>query len=87
MADKYSAGWIREQVEAKNAYSLPINQCTFCRDWVGYFFNAVGENVFYDSSCGCKSEPPRRESYQGVADMLAVQSSDEIRDRIMSRLT
>lgn len=85
MADKYSAEWVRDQVKAKSARNLPLHQCSLCNEWVGYQFNdAFGP--LYDSSCGCKSEPPRRKSYQDVADMLAMQSSDEIRDRIMSRL-
>lgn len=90
--DKYSANWVREQVAAKQATYLENHDCSLCGVLVGYNFlppataQALGTEVTYQSACGCSWSPDRPSSYEDIADWLAMQSSDAIRDKIMEGL-
>ena len=79
--EKYSADWVREQ--AGEAMWLDHHRCGGCGAMVGYHLNAGG--VFFDPTCDCGPawEGPRPSSFEEIADWLRMQSSDEIRDRIM----
>jgi hypothetical protein len=89
---KYSADWIREAVKAKGATYLENHDCSLCGVSVGYNFlpqdavAALGCEVTFRSACGCSWSPDRPASYEDIADWLAMQSKDEIRDRIMEGL-
>jgi hypothetical protein len=80
----YSAEWIKEQLAGKDW--LPLRQCSLCSQTIGY----IVENgrPYFSSACGCSSFDggPRPSDWQDIADTLAMQSSDEIRDRIMATL-
>lgn len=82
---KYSADWIRQQAQEKDASWLVNHDCSLCGTDVGYIIN--GDAVYYRSGCGCSWSPDRPSSFQDIAAWLAMQSSDEIRDRIMSKLS
>lgn len=82
-AAKYSAEWIREHVRTTGAYRLDHHRCGMCNSMVAYRFGAP-DDVFFDSSCDCSSSPEHLSSWSEIADWLAMQSSDEIRDRILS---
>ena len=81
---KYSADWIKEQVNDR--YYLPIRRCSMCRTALNYI--VLDGRVFFDSNCECVSytTPPRPSSWDAIAELLAAQSSDEIRDHVMMTL-
>lgn len=81
---KYSVEWVKEQAEGKTR--LDHHDCSICGENVGYIIQ--GEFVEFDGNCGCVSYrwPARPSSFEEIAQFLQAQSSDEIRDRIMSRL-
>jgi len=81
---KYSAEWVRQQAIANGATWLPNHDCACCGVYVGYVIS--GEQVFYRSACGCGWSPQQPSSFREIAEWLAMQSADEIRDRIMERL-
>ena len=83
---KYTATWIAERVFEKNAHYLENHRCGLCNMPVGFVFTNPGALVWYQSGCECSWSPNRPSSYQEVADWLAMQSSDEIRDKIMGGL-
>lgn len=84
MSEKYSAEWIKEQVGDRTW--LPLRECSICNSPLGYVVE--DGRVGYNSNCGCVSytTPLRECGFEGIAESLAIQSSDEIRDRMMSRL-
>jgi hypothetical protein len=85
MSDKYSAEWVREQSAGKTR--LDHHDCGGCGYMTAYIFD--GPNVLFDPGCYCSRygpSPMEPRSYESIAEWLAMQSSDEIRDRIMSRL-
>lgn len=85
MSEKYSAAWVREQTNEKGATWLVNHDCSLCGVDVGYIIN--GDEVSFRSGCGCSWSPDRPSSFEDIADWLAMQSSDEIRDRIMAKLS
>ena len=84
MVEKYSAEWVKEQAHAKGAGWLTNHDCSLCGIDVGYIIH--GEHVAYRSGCGCSWSNDRPSSFGEIADWLAMQSSDEIRDKIMEGL-
>ena len=81
MGEKYSAAWVKEQLADKTW--LPHHDCSLCGVWVGYPIH--GDEVSFRSGCGCSWSPSRPSSYGEIAEWLAMQRSDEMRDKIMSR--
>jgi hypothetical protein len=83
---KYSAAWVKYEVESRKAYQLDHHNCSFCGSMVKYVF--INGQVEFDSNCDCSRHRTRRAaaSYQEIADWLAVQESDEIRDNIWKGL-
>ena len=82
---KYDAEWVRDQARSKGAIWLDHHRCSLCRVMVGYVIH--DDEVEFHSNCGCTDWTPRRpSSFQDIANWLAIQSSDEIRDRIMAGL-
>lgn len=78
---KYSEEWVKKTV-AENGYgALLHHDCALCGVRVAYFFDAGG--VTFNSSCGCGSAAPSRSSFRAVADWLEMQSSDEIREKLI----
>lgn len=75
----YSAEAIKQRAQGK--VFLDHHDCSICGGMVGYVMG--GERVVFRSSCGCSWSPDRESSFQDIADWLAMQSSDEIRDRIL----
>jgi len=82
---KYSAEWIKQQVDEKGATELLHHDCGFCGYWVRYLFYQDG-GVEFASACNCSWSPPRVSFYEDIANWLAMQRNDEVRDRIMARL-
>lgn len=84
---KYSAEWVREQVIEKKATRLNLRCCSLCNTQLYYSFEPAGV-VTFSNACECVRyyEPPRPSSFEEVASNLAMQSSDEIRDNIMTGL-
>ena len=82
MSDTYSAEWVKQQAAGK--HWLDHHDCSLCGCVVGYSFD--GDDVYFNPACGCSWGPSERRSFQDIADWLAMQSSDDIRDKIMSRL-
>lgn len=85
MSEKYSADWVREQVTEKKATTLDHHSCGLCGYMTNYAFQPGG-NVYFDPGCDCTWGGHLPSSFEAVADWLAMQSSDETRDRIMSGL-
>lgn len=86
---KYSAEWVEDQVREKKANKLPHHDCAICGQWVSYKFYPVMNDKYdvrFFSSCGCGSAPPQPSSFAKISDWLRMQSTDEMRDKIMSRL-
>lgn len=79
MSDKYTAEAVRELAKGKNW--LDHHDCSFCGQMVGYMIN--DDEVDFRSACGCSWSPDHPSSFQDIANWLAMQSSDEIRDRIL----
>lgn len=84
MAAKYSAEWIRKKAVETNTRWLTNHDCGLCGVDVGYIIH--GDHVDYRSGCGCSWSDDRPSSFEEIANWLAVQSSDEVRDRIIGRL-
>ena len=82
--EKYSSGWVEQRVQEVGATHLLHHDCGFCGHWVRYLFNEDG--VFFSSACDCAWSPERPDSYMGIAQWLAMQRSDEVRDSIMEGL-
>jgi hypothetical protein len=82
---KYSAEWVRQQAQEKGASWLVNHDCSLCGTDVGYIIN--GEQVSFRSGCGCSWSPDRPSSFEEIAEWLQMQKSDEIRDRIMAKLS
>jgi hypothetical protein len=82
---KYSAEWVRQQAAGKTR--LDHHDCGGCGYMTAYLFD--GDNVYFDPGCHCSSYGPSPFepcSFKDIANWLAMQSTDEVRDRIMSRL-
>ncbi len=82
--EKYSADWIRQQATEKKASWLPNHACGLCGVDVGYLI--YDQDVFYRSGCGCSWSSDRPSDFGEIANWLAMQSSDDIRDKIMAKL-
>ena len=78
---KYSAEWIKEQ--AGDANWLDHHACGGCFEMVGYQLSP--DYVVFNSNCGCSryASQSHPSSWQDISEWLAMQSSDEIRDKIM----
>jgi len=81
-APKYSAAWVAQQAAGKSW--LDHHDCGVCGAMVGYLIN--DGRVAFCPGCNCSWSPPEPSSFEAIADWLAMQSSDEIRDRIMAGL-
>jgi len=81
-APKYSATWVEQRADGK--HWLDHHRCSFCDVMVGYSID--GSRVEFVPGCDCSWSPPEPSSFQAIAAWLAMQSSDEIRDRIMEGL-
>jgi hypothetical protein len=82
MTEKYSAEWFKSQLTDQRF--LPHHDCALCGVWVGYVVN--GDEVWFRSSCGCSWAPERPSSFHEIAEWLAMQSSDEIRDGMVAQM-
>lgn len=83
---KYSAEWVKAKVDSMGARWLTNHDCSLCGVAVGHVFYD-DDAVFYRSACGCSSSPDRPSSYAEIAESLAMQSSDKIRDSMMAGLS
>ena len=86
MSKKYTAEWVRDHVHTTGAYGLDHHRCGICNSMVAYSFDPPGSEpeVFFYAGCDCAQSPGRPSSWSEIADWLAMQSSDEIRERIVS---
>jgi hypothetical protein len=86
MTEKYSADWVKEQALSRNASWLDSHDCGGCGSMVGYSLDIDG--VFFNPACDCTTfySPPEPSSFQDIADWLAMQKTDETRDKIMEGL-
>lgn len=83
--EKYSAQWLKELVKEKGYTKLRLTKCSICYEELHYLF--VKDEVFYKSTCGCSSwSPPQSRSYEDIEHTLRIQSTDDLRDSILSRL-
>lgn len=85
MTERYTAEWVEARVTEAGATWLDNHDCSICKAVVGYQFSPDGE-VWFAGGCNCSWSPPRPSSFQDVANWLRMQSSDEIRDRLMAGL-
>ncbi len=85
----YTADGVKKLVQDNNHTRLDHHDCSICGVIVRYLFTDAGENVTFDASCNCStySAEPRDSSYKEIAEWLAMQKTDETRDKILSRLT
>ena len=84
---KYSADWVREEVKRRGASLLLHHDCSLCGYPTAYHFGGPFAEVVFDAGCDCTHRSSLREaSYDAIADWLAMQSSDDIREAIMSGL-
>lgn len=82
---KYSEAWVRFEVEQRGASQLDHHRCSMCDYMTRYLFRCG--LVHFDAGCDCsQSSSIRDSSYEAIADWLAMQSSDEIRDDIWKGL-
>jgi hypothetical protein len=85
-AAKYSEEWLRNHV-AENGYNrLTTHPCSLCGVNVGWLFGEEAEphEVVHQSACGCVITPHRPTSFTEIAEAFAMQSSDEIRERMLA---
>lgn len=75
----YSAAAIREWAKGKTW--LNHHDCSICGQMVGYVID--GELVYFRSACGCSWSQDHPSSFDDIAQWLAMQSSDEMRDLIL----
>ena len=82
--EKYSAEWIKEQVGTRTR--LPLRNCTLCNTELYYLVKE--DRIFFDGNCDCVSYTTQliESSWDKLAATFALQSSDEIRDKLMERL-
>jgi len=82
--EKYSAEWVQEELKGKKW--MPLRRCSMCNQAIGY----IQEEglLSFASSCGCTRgyTPAEPRSWDSIVSTLAMQSSDEIRDKIMETL-
>lgn len=85
--EKYSAKWVESEVRRRGARNLKVHNCSMCGYPCGYLFGADDDlpPVVYDSGCDCtRGYSYCPSSYEDVAALLRMQSSDEIREKLMS---
>lgn len=75
----YSAAGIREWAKGKTW--LDHHDCSICGQMVGYVID--GERVYFRSACGCAWSQDQPSSFDDIAQWLAMQPSDEMRDLIL----
>jgi hypothetical protein len=85
MATKYSAPWIRNLVKEKGAGWLSNHPCGICGIEVGYIFGDT--RVYFRAGCDCSWTPDTASGYDEIAEWLALQDSDEVRDKILKPIT
>lgn len=85
---KYSAEWIEEQVLGHGYTKLLVHNCALCGYPCGYRFSSA-HGVEYDHGCWCNSVNivTTNGSFQHIADLFAIQGSDEIRERMAARFS
>jgi hypothetical protein len=82
--EKYSASWIRQLAIDKQATYLKHHECSLCGAPVGYVIYPISDTVLWNGNCGCGGwSGLRGESFETIALFLKMQSSDEIRDKIL----
>ena len=76
-----------EQVKeaAKNAGITHIDHhdCALCGEMV--FYCVEGDDLYFNSGCGCSWAPPRPASWQQAADWINMQSEDKHRIGVAKR--
>jgi 7,8-dihydro-6-hydroxymethylpterin-pyrophosphokinase len=83
MPDKYSLEWVREQLRDKSW--MPLRRCSLCYKTIGY--TQQEGQLYFNSACGCSDHfEPEPRSWNSVVETLEMQSSDEMRDRIIATL-
>ena len=80
-ATKYSAQWLANEITRNNYKALGHHNCGFCGYMTAYEFEVYG--VYFDPGCDCTRGERRASSCKEIAEWLAMQSSDEIRDSIL----
>ena len=85
---KYTAEAIAATVREHGYCMLMHHSCAFCGVWVRFLFGP-DDRVVFDPNCECASSfgGYRISSYQDISDWLGMQSSDDIRDKILSRFS
>lgn len=86
MAEKYSAEWLEQTILERGANWLDHHRCGVCSSMVGYKLDRRHKQVFFKSACSCSWSPDRPSSLDDIASWLAMQRSDEVRDKIMEGL-
>ena len=81
---KYSAEWVRAEAQTKGASYVDHHRCGLCDHMV--YFSIRGDIVLFHPACDCGWSNPEPRSFEDIARWLAMQSSDEIRDKIMEGL-
>jgi hypothetical protein len=80
---KYGAEWIKQQVGDRDW--LPLRRCSLCNQTIGYIIEHG--QLYFVSACGCSSAgSPQPRTFDAIEETLAMQSSDEIRDRMMATM-
>lgn len=75
---------VKEAMVAANITTVPHHQCGVCGGMV--FYVRGGEQLFFDSGCGCSSRSnlePRE--WSSAADWINMQSDESVRGRIKAR--
>jgi hypothetical protein len=82
---KYSADWLKAELAGRKR--LPLRRCSICGLSLDYVTDRTG-NVAFDSNCDCVSyyTPLRQSSWDEVAETLAMQRNDTIRDNLVATM-
>jgi hypothetical protein len=79
-----TADQVEQVVKASGRTVWKLWKCSICGCAYGYCFDTTGP--VFNGACGCSSAfGPQRETWQGLADMLNMQTP-EIRARMLAEL-
>lgn len=81
----YSADQIKELTTVSY---WRLRECCICGTGIGYHIHPERERVAFDSSCGCTHADGWREaSWSDIARTVNMQTSEEVRNRMIAELS
>lgn len=78
-----TAQHVKEAVTAAKITYVLHHDCGVCGEWVSYLVQ--GENLYFDSSCGCVRSHLRVSSWEDAAEWINMQSNEEAKAEIMKK--